>query len=137
MPDFREQGDRALRRLALRHRQMRADGFDQLLADGVERIERSQRILKDRADAPAADAPQGIRGQIVDALAGQPHFARGDPPRPLQQTDDRHPGERLAGARLAHYTEHFPPLDSEGNVVDGHERSAPSRELDPQTLYFE
>ncbi len=109
---------------------MGADGFDQLLADGVERVERSQRILKDRADAPAPDASQRFGGQIVDALAAQPHLAPRDPPGSLEQADDRHAGKGLAGARLAHHAEHFPALDREGHVVDGHQRCAPSRELD-------
>ena len=42
---------------------MRQQGLHQLVADGIERIEGSHRLLEDHGDIPAADAPQLILGQ--------------------------------------------------------------------------
>ena len=46
---------RARRASAAPTRQVRLDRLDELLADGVERVERGQRVLEDRADLAAAD----------------------------------------------------------------------------------
>ena len=48
---------------------MRLDRLDELAADRVERIERGQRVLEDRADLPAADLAHRVVRQRVDALA--------------------------------------------------------------------
>ena len=46
-----QQPDRARARLAVADRQVRADRLDELAADRVERVQRGQRVLEDRADA--------------------------------------------------------------------------------------
>jgi hypothetical protein len=69
--DFLEQVDRALARVRLVHRQMRANRFDQLPPHCIQRIEGRQRILEHRADlAPAHGAHRFVR-QVVDAPAGK------------------------------------------------------------------
>ncbi len=61
--------------------------------------------------------------QVVDAQAFEPHFARRDAARRLEQPDDRRAGQRLAGTGLADDTEDFTALDVEGNVVDCEQRA--------------
>jgi hypothetical protein len=60
------------------------DRLDQLLADRVQRIQRGQRVLEDRADLAAADLAHLLRGQRVDAQAGELDFARSDAPGRLE-----------------------------------------------------
>src|ERR1041385_3242317 len=69
--------------------EMHADGLDELSADRVKRIEGSERILKNRADLPAADLSHLLRRQIVDAAAVEADLAAGDAAGRLQQADDR------------------------------------------------
>ncbi len=86
-------------------------GFDQLAADGVERVERGQRVLEDRADAPAADLAEWLGRQVVDALAVEADLAAGDAARAFQQADDGGAGQRLAGAGFADDAENFAAVD--------------------------
>ena len=48
---------------------MASDGLDELLPNRIERIQRGERVLENRADAPAADAPHRFLREIVDAFA--------------------------------------------------------------------
>ncbi len=91
--------------------QMRADRLDELAADRVERIERRERILEDRADPAAADLAHRVVWQLVDAPAVEPDLARGDASRRLEQADDRRAGQRLAGAGLADDAQHLAGRD--------------------------
>jgi hypothetical protein len=64
-------------RLGCTHGQVRADGFGQLPADGVQRVQRGQRVLEDGADLAAPDvAHLLVCDQVVDALAFQQDLAR-------------------------------------------------------------
>ena len=74
--DFVEQLDARAARAALPTGQVRADRLDELPADGVQRIERGQRILEHRADLAAANAAHRALRQVVDAPPGEPNLAR-------------------------------------------------------------
>ena len=100
-----QQADGALARLGGADRQVRLDRLDQLLADGVERVERGQRVLEDRADVAAAHAAHRLVRQVVDAPAVEADLAAGDAPGRVEQADDRGAGQRLAGARFADHAE--------------------------------
>src|SRR5687768_16883636 len=116
---------------------MREDGFFELLPDGVERVERGERVLEDDADLAAADAAQLFVAEVVDAPALEAYFARGDAPGRLEEPDHREPGHRFAGAGLAHHAEHFAGRDGEGDRVDCRQDSPAGRELDGQILDLE
>ena len=73
----------------------------QLPSDRVQRIERRERILEDRADLAAADMPHLLVRQVVDALAFQQDLARRHAPGRLEQADDGGAGERLARTGFA------------------------------------
>ena len=63
-----QQRDRPLPRRALRNVGVRADRFDDLVADAIERVEAGERVLEHHADAPAAHLAHLLGGQLVDAL---------------------------------------------------------------------
>ncbi len=129
-----QQADGALARLGSADGQVRLDGFDELPADAVERIQRGQRILEDGADPAPTDVAHLLVAQVVDALPLQQDLAAGDAARRLQQADDRGAGERLAGARFAHHAEDLARCDLERDVVQRAQRAAPAREFDDEVL---
>ena len=110
------------------------DRLDELPPDGVQRIERGQRVLEHRADFAAANAAHRFLRQIVDAPAGKTNLAARDAPGRIDQADDRGAGERLAGAGFAHDAEHLARRDRERDIVDRGQRSAARRKLDAQML---
>ena len=93
-----EQVNRALARFGIADRQMRLNGFCQLLAHAVQRVERRKRVLKDRANLAAPDVPQLVVVQVVNALAFKQNLATGDAARRLQQANDGRARERFASA---------------------------------------
>jgi hypothetical protein len=100
-----QQADRARARLGCTHGQVRQNGFDQLLPDSVERVQRGQRILKDGADLAAPYVAHRRMIEVVDALAFEQDLPAGHPPGRLQQADDGRAGQRLARAGFTHDTE--------------------------------
>src|SRR5690242_10169193 len=116
---------------------MRENRLRDLPADGVERIERGERILKDGADSPPADAAQRFLRQIVDAAAFETNFSCGDAAGRLQQTDDRRARERLARARFADHAEHFAGRYVERNIVERGERPASGWKGDAQMAHLQ
>src|SRR6185503_12761311 len=108
------------------------DGLLELPADGIERIERGERVLKHHADPAPAHLAQLVVRQVVDAPALESHLACRDASRRLDQADDGEAGERLAGARFAHHAEHLAWRDRERDAVHRDEGAPPGRELHPQ-----
>ena len=132
--DFRQQFERAGPRRPLAEVEMGRNRFGELAAYGVERVEAGQRVLEHGADLLAANAAHGFRREIVDALAGETDTPVRNSSRRLQQADDRHAGQRLAGAGLADHAQHLAFFYREGNIVHRNQHAAPRRELDPEVL---
>src|SRR6185437_59535 len=130
--DFGEQLDRARAGLARRHLAVRGNRLDELSADAVERVEAGQRILEDGADALAADLPQPLGREVVDALAGKHDTACRDAPRPVDEADDGGAGHRFAGAGFADHAQHLAGADLERHIVDRDKLGPPCREFDAQ-----
>jgi len=74
--------------------------------------------------------------QAVDAPAFEQDLAARDPPRRLEQADDRRPGQRLAGAGLADHPQHLAGRDRERDVVHRAQRAAARRKLDLEIANF-
>src|SRR6185312_8758148 len=132
--DFGQELDRPRARLARRHLAVRRDRLDELSPDAVERIEAGQRVLENCADALAADVPQLLRREVVDALAGEDDAPCRDAPGPVDEADDRGAGHGFAGAGFADHAQHFTGADLERYIVDRHQRCPPRREFDAQML---
>jgi hypothetical protein len=109
---------------------MGLDGLDQLLAtvkSGLRLVSGSWNM------APillAADPAHLLVGQVVDALALEPDRAAGDAARRVDQPDDRHAGERLAGPGFADHAQHLARPDRERHVVERDAAAAAGRKLD-------
>jgi hypothetical protein len=73
-----EQLSGAMARPPLRARVVREHGLGQLVADGVCRIERCQRILKDHCDPLPTEPAQAGRWRAEQLLAVEPHRSGGD-----------------------------------------------------------
>ncbi len=90
-----------------RHVEVRGDRLDDLPSDRIQRVERSQRILEDRADLAAANATHRLGRQIVDAPAIEQNLSGADPAGRIDQPDDRRAGQRFARAGFADDAEDF------------------------------
>ena len=134
---FLQQGHSAFARLWGADWQMGLDGLHQLLAHAVQRVERGQRVLKNRADVAATQTAQALSVQVVDALAVKPNAATGDAPGWLEQTNDGRAGERLAGTRLAHHAQHLTGGHAEGHTVQSPQHAPAAGELDHQVFDLE
>ena len=132
----RQQFDRPRARLRPAQVQVRDDGLGQLPAHGVQRIQRSQRILEHGADLAAAHTAHLLVGQVVDAATAQQDLAGGHAPGRLQQADDGRAGQRLAGAGFADHAQDLARLDREGHVVQRAQRAAARGELHAQVADF-
>ena len=130
-----EQFNGPLTRLSVVERQVRRDGFDQLLADRIQGVERCQRVLKNRADVPPTDEAHVIVGQVVDAPTVEPDLAAGDAPGRLQQTDDGRASQGLARAGLAHDAQNFARGDVKAHAIEGAQGAASTGEFDHQVLH--
>jgi hypothetical protein len=118
------------------HGQVGLDGLGQLPADGVQRVQRGQRVLEDGADLAPADGTHLLVRQVVNALALQQDLTAGDAPGRLQQPNDGRPRERLARARLAHHAQHLARSDVKGDVVQRQQCAATGGELHPEVADF-
>ena len=97
---------------------MRADGLDDLLADGEHRVERGHRLLEHHGDAGAADALHAGIGEFGERLAGEADFAGRDAGRRLrQQAHDGERGDALAAAGFADDAQDFAFVERERDVL--------------------
>ncbi len=135
--DLTQQGQSAASRLSRPQIEMGADRFDELMSDCVERVEARERILKNRADLLAADAPHGLVGQMVDAPPSERDAAAGNPQRRLQQPDDRRASQRFTGTGFADHPQHFARRDVEADIVDRDQRASAGRHLDAKVFDLE
>ena len=99
--------DRPVTRGLVVESEVRLNRLDQLPAHGVERVERSERVLKDGPDLSASDGPHCVVRQVVDPSAFEQDLATRDATGRLDQANDRGARHRLAGSRLADHAEHF------------------------------
>ena len=108
------------------------DRLHELFADPVEGIEAGERVLEDHPDPLAADPAHLLGRQVVDPTARQADLPARDAARRVDEADDRGARHGLAGAGLAHDSEHLAAADIEGDPVDRLEGAAAGDEFDPQ-----
>jgi hypothetical protein len=133
-----EHFDRARFGGARRHLGMGQDRLDDLLADGVDRIERGHRLLEDHRHLAAAQlAPLVGRQRQHVAISEQHRLGLDLARRARHQTHDRQRRHALAAAGLADKADGAPAGNAEADAVDGAEQAAVGREVGPQVANLE
>ena len=130
--------DRARSRGARRHRAVGQDRLDDLLADGVDRIERGHRLLEDHRHLAAAQpaALVGRKPQHV-AIAEQHRLGLDLARRARHQAHHRERRHALAAAGLADKADRASAGNAEADAVDGAEQAAIRREVGLQPTNLE
>ncbi len=128
--DLRQKLHGALFCRVVRQIQMHQHGFHQLAFDGLQRVERGQRILEDHADAPASNLAL-LRGrERIDALAVQQHRAARQAAGRFEQADDGVADRRLARAGFTDHAQDLAFLKRERYAIHRHQRAAAAGEFD-------
>jgi hypothetical protein len=128
---------RALAALLLARAVVGAVGLHQLLAHGVVRMHRRQRVLEDHRDVVAAQRPQALVAHGEDVVAVEADLAAQRRVARAGQAHHREARDALPGARFAHDAQRPALLDAERHAVDGVHDPVLGRELDPQVVDLE
>ncbi|EEC12647.1 hypothetical protein IscW_ISCW009209 [Ixodes scapularis] len=104
------------------------------MAHGIERVQRGQRVLENRANLAATNLAHLVLVQIVDALAFQQDLTAADATGGIEQTNNGGTRQGFAGTGLPHHSQHFTGGDGKGHMIQGLEHTTPGREFDTQVL---
>src|SRR5436189_6022791 len=107
---------------------MEKEHLDDLVADAVDGTERRHRLLEDERDLGAADRAHlaAIRVELreIDGLPGsiptrpvKMNLALDDPPRPIDDPENRSRGHALATSTFAHDPERRPRRHVEAHAI--------------------
>ena len=110
------------------------DGFDQLVFDREQRVQRGHRILEDEADARTAYLENLFLVERRDLFVVEKDVAAGDAPGRAQQLHDAVTNGGFAGAGFADQAEDFAGLEIEADVFDRVLGIVPAGEFDRQVL---
>ena len=110
------------------------DGFRDLVAEGVDRIEGEQRLLEDHRHDGAAEIRQLAAAHRQHIAAGDGNAALDPGPVLRMQAEERAQGDALAGARLADQGDDLARSHVEIDAVDGAHRLRPAGEGDLEIL---
>ena len=116
--DQRQHLDRAVQRLGLRGAPVQPYRLAHLVADGLGRVQRGERILEDHRDLVAPDPAQLLVLEADQLAVVELDGAADDGPARRQQPHDRQPGHGLAAARLPDDAEGLPGVHVQVDVSD-------------------
>jgi hypothetical protein len=108
-----------------------------LRADRQHRIERGRGVLEHHRNPPAAQAAQLALPQADEFATLELDRARNDPPRRVDQTQDRKARDRLARSGLAHQPDDLPRMHVERHAVDRLYRAGGRREMRREPADFQ
>ena len=127
--------------------------FSDLIADGVDRIERRHRLLKDHGDLGAADVADlppilvtlgnvdDLRPLTGTVFAGLDlmveDLSPGDFARRTDQTQYRESGHGFAAAAFTQHAQRAPAVDVKADIVDRTHDTFIQEEIGLQILYFQ
>ena len=95
------------------------EGLRQLTIHGKDRVQRGHGLLENNRNGVAADGVHLVHGQGGQFLALKLDGAGVDVAVAVQQTQDGHGGNRLAGAGLTDDTDGLAGLQGIGHIVYG------------------
>ena len=99
---------------------MQGDHLADLIADGVDRIERGHRLLEHDGDFPGANFVHLVRRQRNEVAALPQDLPAGDAAgRHRDQLQDRHRGDGLAAAGFADHADCLAARDGEIDAIHG------------------
>src|SRR5690625_2469336 len=91
--------------------------FDKFVDYCNQRVERGQRVLKNRPDLAPPDGAHLCLAKIVDALLAQVDFALAHTPRWVEQTNNCCTSQRLARPRLANHAQYLAGSDGKRHII--------------------
>src|SRR5581483_3929245 len=108
-----------------------------LLADGLGRVQRRERVLEDHRDLVAADLLELAVAQPDQLPAAEPDRPLDDLAAPREQPEDRHAEHRLAASRFADQAKRLAGVDREVDVADRVDRGAAQPNVSGEVLDLE
>jgi hypothetical protein len=130
-----EQVDRVLAGDLLGHLVVQPVGLDDLLADGVEGMQRRKRVLEDHRHPLAAQQPHLLRTRAHQFLAAQPDLA--GHLGALVQSQDRQARHALARTGLTHDAQRFAAFQRERQPVHGLHQPVRGGKVHPEILQLQ
>src|ERR1700730_18407318 len=97
---------------------MQPERFGNLLADGVNGIKRSHRVLKDHRDVVAANGAHLFVRQLEQIFVIENYLAGYNLSRRRNQTHDGKRGDRFAAPRLTYQTQKLAAVETKTHVID-------------------
>ena len=134
--DEAEHLDRAVPRLLAVAVGVQGNGFHQLVADGVGRVEGGHRILEDDRDLVAAHMLHHVLACADELLPVELDGAGDDLARGGEDLHDGIRGHGFAGAGFADDAEHLALVKEEGHAVDGLDLACVGEKGGMEILYF-
>ena len=123
---------------AARHRLVLGDRLDDLVADREHGIERGHRLLKNHADAVAANRPQRARVELDEIAPVEQDLPADDAAGRIgDQAQDRQCRDRFSATGLPDDRDGLSRIDREAHVVDGLDDVAGAEETGPQVADVE
>ena len=134
--DVGEQLDRFRGGLLLGHALVDHQRLRDLTADGKDRVQARHRFLEDHRDLVAADLVHLVHGQLRQVHAVEEDLAGVDIAVAVEQTEDAHGRDALAGAGFADDAEDLTGVERIAHAVDGLDGAALGREESLQVFQF-
>ena len=134
--DVGEQLDRFHGGLLLGHALVDHQRLGDLTADGKDRVQARHRFLEDHGDLVAADLVHLVHGQLRQVHAVEEDLAGVDIAVAVEQTEDAHGRDALAGAGFADDAEDLTGVERIAHAVDGLDGAALGREESLQVFQF-
>jgi hypothetical protein len=116
---------------------VKLDSFGDLIADRVDRIERSHGVLEDHRDLASAEPAHLFIVEVQQFSTIEQDLAAGDFAGWRDQAHYRETGDRLAAPRFAHKRERRACLDVEAHIVCSFDRSGSRKEVSAEVSDFE
>ena len=126
--DVGQQLDRFRGSLLFVHALMDHERLGDLTADGEDRVQARHRLLEDHGDLVAADLVHFVHGQLGQILTVEEDLAGVNIAVAVEQTENAHGRDALAGAGFADDAEHLARIQRIADAVDRLDRAAFGRE---------